>query len=255
MAGLNLVPDESVDVAITSPDYNLGIHYHTVQEVKQADEYLAWASAWGREIMRTLKPKGSFFLNVSGAPSRPLLSHFLAIRFSEFAVLQNTFHWIKAISIKGERDSAEKSWGHFKPITSDRFVNDQHEYVFHFTKRGNVKIDRKAIGVPYMDKSNITRWGHTKGEDVRCRGNTWFVPYTTIRNRKKDRPHPATFPAQLAYLAYKITRCGNQSVLLDPFVGIGNAGLAAKWIQAAKFIGIDREQYYIDEAEKLILKN
>jgi site-specific DNA-methyltransferase (adenine-specific) len=264
MDSLALVPDESVDIAITSPDYNLGIAYKSHQEVKRRDDYLAWACGWGQEVMRVLKPGGSFFLNISGAPSRPLLPHYIAMRFAEFAVLQNTFHWIKSITVEKDQEPLtvgenrmieEISVGHFKPLTSDRYVNDFHEYVFHFSKTGHAALDRKAVGVKYVDPSNIKRWGHTKGANVRCRGNTWFVPYPTITNRAKDRPHPATFPAELAHLAYRITRCNDESVVLDPFVGIGNAGIAATWIPAAKFVGIDREQDYLSTAEKLILES
>jgi hypothetical protein len=76
-----------------------------------------------------------------------------------------------------------KAWeqrGHYKPITSRRFVHDCHEFIFHLTKRGDVLLDRLALGVPYADKSNIARWGHTAGRDLHCRGNTWFIPYRTV---------------------------------------------------------------------------
>jgi len=63
------------------------------------------------------------------------------------------------------------SVGHFKPINSKRFLNDCHEFVFHFTKSGKAPVDRLAVGVPYADKSNISRWFHTEGKDKRCSGN------------------------------------------------------------------------------------
>ncbi len=87
--------------------------------------------------------------------------------------------------------------GHYKPINSARFVNDCHEFVFHFTPDGRTPLDRRAIGVRYQDESNIARW-QTGGTNRRCRGNTWFIPYETIQSRDKDRPHPATFPPRLA---------------------------------------------------------
>jgi site-specific DNA-methyltransferase (adenine-specific) len=260
LVALRSMPDESVDVTFTSPDYNLGIKYKSHQKVQERNDYLNWVTSWATEVMRVLKPNGSFFLNISGAPSRPLLPHFVVFRLSELAILQNTFHWIKAITIRkngiydmdGKQLPPEISVGHFKPLSTNRYVNDVHEYVFHFTKTGKVPLDRKAIGVPYSDKSNIKRWGHTAGADVRCRGNVWYVPYETIQNRLKDRPHPATFPAELAELGLRITKCGPESVVLDPFVGYGNAGIAASRIKVKKFIGIDIEQFYIDESQKRI---
>jgi site-specific DNA-methyltransferase (adenine-specific) len=59
------------------------------------------------------------------------------------------------------------SCGHFKPINSTRFLNNSHEWVFHFTPDGNTPLDRLAIGAPYTDKTNIKRWAHTKGRDKR----------------------------------------------------------------------------------------
>ena len=56
-----------------------------------------------------------------------------------------------------------KTFGHFKPINSPRFLNDCHEYVFHFTKSGRVELNRLALGVPYQDKSNIARWSSYSG--------------------------------------------------------------------------------------------
>jgi site-specific DNA-methyltransferase (adenine-specific) len=143
------------------------------------------------------------------------------------------------------RAGEEISVGHFKPINSQRFVTDCHEPVFHLTKCGDTALDRLAVGVAYADKSNIARWGHTNGRDRRCRGNTWFVPYETIKSRANQRPHPATFPVQLAERCIKLHgRCSELSVL-DPFLGIGNAAVAAQRCGVAKFIGIELDEEYL----------
>ena len=126
-----------------------------------------------------------------------MLPHELVLQLRDLFFLQNTIHWIKAITIDDE-NGATISRGHFKPVNSRRFLNDCHEYIFHLTPAGRTPIDRLALGVPYADKSNIARWRHTRGRDRRCRGNTWFIPYKTISRRDKHRPHPATFPVELA---------------------------------------------------------
>ena len=172
----------------------------------------------------------SFFLNVGAAPANPLLPHQLILALTDGAdplfTLQNTFHWIKSITIE-TRANEQISAGHFKPINSKRYVNDCHEYVFHLTKTGDVQLDRRAAGVPYQDKSNIARWGHTGGADLRCRGNTWFIPYETINSRDKDRPHPATFPVALVEQCIRLHGKGPATRLLDPFLGIGTSAIAA----------------------------
>ncbi|RYD25929.1 MAG: site-specific DNA-methyltransferase, partial [Verrucomicrobiaceae bacterium] len=142
------------------------------------------------------------------------------------------------------------SAGHFKPINSKRYVNDCHEYVFHLTKHGDVPVDRRGAGVPYQDKSNIARWGHTGGEDKRCRGNTWFIPYDTINSRDKDRPHPATFPIALVEQCIRLHGKGAATRMLDPFLGIGTSAVAAFRQGIGGFTGIELDADYLSVAHE-----
>ncbi len=241
MAGL---PETSVDLVVTSPPYNLGIRYGKYSDREDRSIYLKWSAAWAQQVRRVLKPDGSFFLNIGAAPSNPMLPHEIVSQLRDFFVLQNTIHWIKSVAID------DRTFGHFKPISSKRFLNDCHEYIFHFTKDGRVEIDRLSIGVPYQDKTNIARWSHTGGSDKRCRGNTWFIPYRTIQSREKERPHPATFPVQLAEWCIKLQGVSRARTMLDPFLGIGNSAVAAKDCGVRKFIGFEIDETYLAEAKR-----
>ncbi len=243
------LPDENVDLVVTSPPYNLGIGYGKYFDRQDRQSYLAWCEKSAAQIRRVLKPTGSFFLNIGAAPSNPMLPHEIAIELRDLFVLQNTIHWIKSIPIE---DRNVRSFGHFKPISSKRFLNDCHEYIFHFTKTGDVEIDRLALGVPYQDKSNIARWAHTRGSDLRCRGNTWFIPYETIQSREKERPHPATFPVQLAEWCIKLHGASRVQTMLDPFLGIGNSAIAAQRCGVKNFIGFEIDEAYLAEAKRRI---
>lgn len=148
--------------------------------------------------------------------------------------------------------------GHFKPINSDRFLNDTHEYLLHLTHRGDVKLHRKApgVGVPYEHASNVSRWAHTGGGNLRCRGNVWVLPYKTIQSSDKQRPHPATFPVELPERAIRLHGGADCSGLrvLDPFTGIGTTGVAAVRCGVASFTGIDVDggDFYLQEAARRI---
>jgi site-specific DNA-methyltransferase (adenine-specific) len=276
LKGMSRLPDESVDLVVTSPPYNLGINYGEYLDRQDRLSYLNWCREWAAQIRRVIKSNGSFFLNVGAAPSNPMLPHEIVMAFRELFVVQNTIHWVKSIAIEDrgsrrpvgdatrgqqtrqrsasrrEAATAIRSFGHFKPISSKRFLNDCHEYIFHFTKTGRVELDRLAIGVPYQDKSNIARWRHTRGSDLRCRGNTWFIPYETIQNRDKERPHPATFPVQLAQWCIKLHGVSRIQTMLDPFLGIGNSAVAAQRCGVKKFIGFEIDEAYLAEARRRV---
>jgi site-specific DNA-methyltransferase (adenine-specific) len=249
--GMSRLTIESVDLVVTSPPYNLGIGYGQYADRQDRQSYLNWCAKWAAQIRRILRSNGSFFLNVGSAPSSPMLPHEIVIELTASGrfLLQNTIHWIKSIAVE-DRQGDLKSHGHFKPINSTRFLNDCHEYIFHFTKSRRVEIDRLAIGVPYQDKSNIARWSHTRGSDLRCRGNTWFIPYETIQSRAEERPHPATFPVQLAEWCIRLHGVSRIKTMLDPFLGIGNSAVAAQRCAIKKFIGFEIDEVYLAEAKR-----
>jgi site-specific DNA-methyltransferase (adenine-specific) len=251
ITGMRRIPDGAVNIIVTSPPYNLGIDYGQYDDHKTKAQYLEWTLAWAIEAHRALNENGSFFLNIGASPSNPFLPHEVVLELGKLFVLQNTIHWIKAITVT-TTDGEEISTGHFKPINSKRYLNNCHEYIFHFTKTGEKKIDRLSVGVAYADKSNIARWGHTNGQDKRCRGNNWFIPYKTIKNRDSDRPHPATFPVELPVKCIRLHGLTDDLVMLDPFLGIGHAALAAKECGVKTFYGFEIEPAFMDVAmEKL----
>jgi len=124
---LKALPSTSVDVVITSPPYNIGIRYRSYEDRKPRATYLGWLREIGVELRRVLRPDGSFFLNVGSTNSDPWVAMDVAAAFRETFVLQNHITWVKSVSI------GDDTVGHFKPITSDRYLNHNHEAVFHFT--------------------------------------------------------------------------------------------------------------------------
>ncbi len=254
LEGMRAMPAESIDLVVTSPPYNLGIKYDSYEDQTERTAFIGWCLQWATELKRLMHDRSSLFLNLGAAPQNPLLPHqlLLALTHAEgkpLFVLQNTFHWIKSISVE-TRSGETISAGHFKPINSHRYVNDCHEYVFHLTKTGEIPLERRAAGVPYADKSNIDRWGHTEGEDKRCRGNNWFIPYDTIKSRDKDRPHPATFPPGLAEQCIRIHGSPETTKMLDPFNGIGTSAIAAHRMGLASYTGFDIDEGYLDISRK-----
>lgn len=242
----------SIDVVVTSPPYNRGIRYASYDDDRPRAEYLRWMGRVSGAVAKGLAAQGSFFLNVGGSPKDPWLPWDVAREVAHHLELQNVIHWVKSIAIakahagKATGLTADVALGHYQPVGSDRFLHAAHEYIFHFTHDGTVPLDRLAIGVPYQDKSNVARWAGGS-RDLRCRGNTWFLPYATIRRRATDRPHPATFPPELPEQCLRLHGLDRAHLAVDPFVGIGSTAVAAARL-GVPFVGFDLAEGYLATA-------
>lgn len=206
-------------------------------------------------IKKVLTDDGSFFINVGSKPSDPWIALDVANVLRKYFILQNVIVWVKSIAIpKSDVGSyptttADIAVGHFKPLVSDRFVNDCFEFIFHFTKNGSVKLDKLSIGVPYQDKTNIGRWKRAI-RDLRDRGNTWFIPYETIWD-KEQRPHPSSFPIKLPEMCIKLHGVSKCNIVLDPFIGIGSTALASMKL-GVSCIGFDIDKRYLEICKQRI---
>ncbi len=245
------IKEKSADVVVTSPPYNIGTGYTSYKDELPREKYLAWIQEVGIAIKQALTDDGSFFLNIGNKPKDPWIAWDVAYVLRKYFVLQNVIHWVKSIAIDKAQVgnypniSGDIAVGHFKPIVSKRFLNDCHEYIFHFTKYGDVHLDKLAVGVSYQDKTNIERWKAANKEDRRDRGNIWFIPYQTIQSRSKQRPHPATFPVKLPDMCIRLH--GNAKLVIDPFIGIGSTAVAAMRL-GISFVGFEIDKEYLDAA-------
>jgi site-specific DNA-methyltransferase (adenine-specific) len=230
----------SIDCVVTSPPYNLGIKYRSHDDSAPRDVYLSWTKQWLEAVRWVMSEHGSLFLNIGGKPTDPLVPFQVTMIATQVFTLQNTISWVKALSVD---DGPVR--GHVKPINSPRFVNGSWELVLHLTKTGEVELDRTApgLGVEFADKSNLTRGTRGKNGDRRCRGDVWAIPYDTIKSRKDDRPHPATFPPRLAEMCFLLHGVSRIKRTLDPFSGLGSTA------RASAKLGLDHVGVEIDEID------
>jgi len=132
--------EKSINCIITSPPYNLDIKYGKYQDDLPRESYLKWLYDIAIATKRVLTDDGHLFLNVGYSNIDPWVVMDVAQVFRNVFVLQNNFIWVKHIAVNNQ------GYGQYKPISSDRFSSPTTENIFHFTKDGNVKVDRLAIG-------------------------------------------------------------------------------------------------------------
>jgi site-specific DNA-methyltransferase (adenine-specific) len=279
LKALPQIVSKSVDVTIQSPPYNIGKKYLSDDDNMTRPEYLHWCSKWLTDIYRIQKDEGHFFLNVGSKPSSPLGPFEVFAKAQQAGwVLQNFLSWVKSISIDGAGPGGTPvSTGQFKPLTSDRFVNDlwepifwlgkggkddgvieqetEWEPVFHLSKDGKSPIDRRHpdFGVPHQDQTNVTRWkaGREEGHKLRCRGNVLFAPYETIQSRE-ERPHPASFPLRLVEMLLGLAGLSPGATVLDCFLGSGTTSVACVR-KGFNSIGIEKDPDYFSAAVERVV--
>jgi len=268
LKGMNGMPEESVDICVTSPPYNINIKYGVYEDNKPRSEYMDWLGEVFSSIKRVLKKDGHFFLNVGYSNIDPWLNMDVAQIARKHLILQNHINWVKSIYINEKTNTKSRSGrerhkfsvgtcGHFKPVNSKRFVSPTWESLFHFTKTGNVPVDRLAVGVPYEYYEANLRNKKTKKTkpNLRCKGNSWFVPHdnTGLSWSKSEYRgnHPAVFPVNLVEDCIKLSGVKKNGILLDPFMGSGTSALAAMR-NDLDYVGFDIDENYINFANDKI---
>ena len=244
LEGLQSLAPVSVACTVTSPPYNIGIAYGSYKDKRP--DYLQWMESVFAEIHRVLKDEGHFFLEVGGISTDPLIPYRVLERALKVGwVWQNHFIWVKSVSI------GDQSYGHYTPINSQRFVNHNHENIFHLTKTGRVPVSRIAVGVPFVDKSNIARFGHRS--DLRCRGDIWYIPHETVQDKNGKYRHPAIFPVALPEMCIRLSGITEGSLVVDPFSGSGSTLVACEKL-GMRGIGFDIDPAYVEAANARLLE-
>lgn len=242
-----------VSAVFTSPRYNAGIRYEACRDHTPSQVFYEEGRALARFLDYVLCPGGQALINVAPVmeDAKEMLCWIalglLHVPEGEQRPLwevENWFTWAKSGTTPGPQ--GEHSWGHFAPSAHAHRVHQTWEWVLQLkrTREAPRDLDKLAIGTPYVDKSNLKRYGHTR--DLRCRGNLWAIPY---RTKTKKSPHPAQFPLELPEWGLALLGLGKDDLVLDPFGGVGNTGLACAKL-GLRFTGVDLGLGYCREATK-----
>ena len=244
---LKTLPDNSIDLVITSPPY-ADRRKHTYGGVAP-DDYVAWFLPISAEIKRVLKPTGTFILNikervVNGERHTYVLELILAMRQQGWLWTEE-FIWHKKNSYPGK-------W-------PNRF-RDAWERLLQFNKQRKFNMYQEAVMVPVGDwaQKRLRRLSPTdKVRDVSRVGSgfgkrvaNWVereMVYPTnvlhLATETRNRRHSAVFPEALPEFFIKLfTKEGDW--VLDPFMGSGTT-LRVAYRLRRNSIGIDiMPEYY-----------
>ena len=255
------LPDESIDLVVTSPPYADTVSYGNNVKILTPEEYVDWFLPLFYEAKRFLKDTGSFILNINDRAAngeRSIYVFDLVTRIVKETGLKmfDRYIWFKKSAL---------------PVTGEKRLNDRVEYIFHFvkdTKKFKTYTDR--VRVPYKEISLKRFRNKVHGNDiVKSDGTTELSqrgssqahplgakPITVFRfdtgSALRGINHPAPFHPQLPeWFINWLTDKGE--IVLDPFMGGGTVAEVSKKMKR-KFIGFEINPEYIKMTEERLKK-
>lgn len=242
---LKTMPDECVDLIVTSPPYCMRKAYedphNDIETFKNLHQNIF------SDIYRVLKPCGSLCWQIGYHVSEKCIIPLDYIIYDLFAglskekelplILRNRIIW---------------TFGH--GLNSTKRFSGRHETILWFTKGEKYSFDLDKVRVPQKYPGKRSYRGPNKGK---LSGNplgknpsdVWEIPNVKAKHIEKT-DHPCQFPVAIPQRLIKALAPIN-GVVLDPFMGSGTTGVAAV-LQGCFFIGIELDSNYFEIAKKRI---
>lgn len=258
------LPENSVDLVLTSPPYAL--HFKKEYGNVEKEAYVGWLRPFGREILRVLKPGGSFVLNIGGSynagtPTRSLYQFRVLLMLCDdlgFHLAQEYF-WYNPAKLPSPAE-----WVNVRRIR----LKDSVEYVWWLSKTPNPKADNRKVLTEYSNDmkrllirgyrskerpsghkitQKFTDCGGSIPSNVLERGNNESnSEYIRLCEENGQKPHPARFPSALPKFFVKfLTEPGD--LVVDPFAGSNTTGAVAESLER-RWLAFELESRYVENS-------
>lgn len=236
---MNEIDDNSVDLVVTSPPYNIDINYGNKMKngrvieskgIKYSDklpedEYRKMLEKVFKECKRVLKETGSIFVNIKNRYDKDrIITPFWIEEYFKDMYLKNVIIW-------------NFDWG---GSTSKRFA-PRYEYIYWFTKhKSRYKFNLDDVKIPALNYRPDRYKSLLKNPS-----DVWRISMVS-GNSDERTAHPAQYPESLIK---RIVLCSTDKgdVVLDPFMGSGTSAVVAKKLNR-NYLGYELQQDYIDIA-------
>lgn len=260
---LEVLPDSSVALVVTSPPYAL--HFKKEYGNVEKSSYVEWFRPFSEQIFRVLRDDGSFVLNIGGSynrgtPTRSLYHFRLLLMLCDeigFRLAQECF-WHNPAKLPTPAE-----WVNVRRMR----IKDSVEYVWWLSKTDWPKADNSKVLVGYSpDMKRLIRngfraksrpsghvitpkFGRDRGGSIPAslieRGNNESnSEYIRACEQKGYKPHPARFPRALPEFFIKLLT-DERDLVVDPFAGSNMTGAAAETLRRRWLAFEIREDYLI----------
>ena len=242
---LRNLPDESVDLVVTSPPYCIGKAYEDPHDDIQTFRKLH--TDIFQELYRVVKPGGSICWQVGYHISDKCVIPLDYIVYEIFTSLSESLDHPLTL-----RNRIVWTFGH--GLNSTTRFSGRHETILWFTKGAQTVFNLDAVRVPQKYPGKRSYRGPNKGE---LSGNPlgknpsdiWDIPNVKAKHVEKTT-HPCQFPVAIPQRLIRALTLPD-ALVLDPFMGSGTTGVAAL-IEGRRFAGAEiKKEYYEISIERL----
>lgn len=234
------IPDESIQLIVTSPPYNLGKSY---EKRVHLDEYLIWQEQVISDCVRVLSKSGSICWQVGNFVANGEIVPLDIVLYPFFAKhglkLRNRIVW------------------HFEHgLHCSNRLSGRHETILWFTKTDDYKFDLDPIRVPqkYPGKRHFKgpKAGQLSGNPLgKNPGDVWIFP--NVKNNHVEKTlHPCQFPIELVDRLV-LSLSDKDDWVLDPFLGVGTT-VASAVLRGRRGCGAEKMQDYVVVAHERVLQ-
>ncbi len=231
---LSRLPDNCIDLVITSPPYNFGLEYSSTGDSANWEAYLDKLYRVFEQGIRVLKFGGRFIVNV-----QPLFSDYIPLHhlISSFFMSRKMIWKGEILWEKNNYNCKYTSWGSWKSPSSP-YLKYTWEFIEVFCK-GTLKKPGKSENADISDEEF----------------KSWVVAKWSIgpEKRMKQFNHPAMFPEELVERCLKLFSFKGD-IILDPFNGVGTTSLVASRT-GRHYVGLDISPEYCSSAKERIIQN
>ncbi|OGG91906.1 repressor LexA [Candidatus Kuenenbacteria bacterium RIFCSPLOWO2_12_FULL_42_13] len=267
---LKKLPDESCDVIIIDPPYNIGKDFGNNMDKREMNEYISWSKIWLNESIRILKSTGTMFiygfseilayLSVEiSINKRWLIWHYTNKNVASLNFWQRS-HEAIICAWKDKpffnRDEVREPYtegflngaaGKIRKGTMGRFSKNGQETIYQAHESG--ALPRDVIKIPALagGAGMNERWFicQTCGGDV-------FEPRALKKHSNHEIiKHPTQKPLEICRKLIKSAMPKKGGIVLVPFVGSGAECAAAKELNQ-NYIGFEINPDYVKIAERAI---
>ncbi len=243
--GMRKLPDGVVDLVFADPPFNIGYDYDVYDDALEDDRYLAWSRDWMSEVVRVLKPSGTFWLAIGdeyAAELKVLMQRELRLKCRSWVVWYYTF----GVNCKQKFSRSHAHLFHM--------IKDEKEFTFNTdtirvpSARQLVYGDTRANPQGRLPDDTWILRPQDLPEGFNPDEDTWYFPRVCGTFKERAGWHGCQMPEQL--LGRIIRACSHPGeVVLDPFGGSGTTLAVAKKLER-KYLGFELSEQYAASIKK-----